>query len=499
MSSDSLPDPIPDPTDVSTRILASKHAVLGGMAEELRLGAAALEVRGNQIAATHPLDRHRYTDQLEDVARSCAATEVIDYEEHAMTPAFVNGHVHLGLGFLRAFEIHAAIAGNVVEELFFSVEQRLSPEDVLAFVRMGAYESLLHGVGMVWEHYYLGETVAHALAEVGLSAVVAPTLQDLSGPGKDRWQDQLAATEAIDGNAALQESGIFAALGPHATDTVSAELWQQSAEMAERLRLPMHCHAAQSIEEYRRAIERHGRSPVHWLQSLDVLEQAPMTLLTHCLYTSKRDLRQLDPERVTFAFCPYAQRIFGYPADPVLWHERGFRFVLGTDVSAGNDSANVQKEMRAVAELRTSGTVHRRPFLDFVDDDGLVAAEEVWRDRGEEFARYSELASPSRLLSHVWSVPGSLHPGFRVGALEAGTLANVAVWDRNHPALWPCLDEVSLLHTLALGDTSQALHQLWIAGRPRGTAGDFHDSVRGSEHYRESRREADERLRALLG
>ena len=50
-----------------------------------------------------------------------------------------------------------------------------------------------------------------------------------------------------------------------------------------------------------------------------------------------------------------------------------------------------------------------------------------------------------------------------------------------------------------MGDTTQALHALFVAGKEVGEAGDFHRSLVMSVAYVEAREEADHRLRDLLG
>ena len=170
------------PTASPTRWLASRRVVLGE-GEALRVVPALIELTEPYVGRVEPLEEDAYAERMSR-ARA-AGDEVTDHGDRLVSPAFVNAHTHLSLGMLRGFNLAAAARGNMVEELFFAVESTLTAEDVRAFTRMGAYESLLNGVGLVWDHYYFGETVAEALAEVGLSGVVAPTLQDLSGPGKD--------------------------------------------------------------------------------------------------------------------------------------------------------------------------------------------------------------------------------------------------------------------------------------------------------------------------
>src|SRR5690606_21095883 len=143
--------------------------------------------------------------------------------------------------------------------------------DVHAFARMGAYEALLSGTTTVWDHYYHGHALGHAIRDVGLTGVVAPTLQDLSGPGASHTERAIAATVAIAEDTELADAGIVVAVGPHATDTVSDSLWSRVVSLATELRVPVHVHLSQSVEEYLRSIERHGVSPIQHLEQLGIL------------------------------------------------------------------------------------------------------------------------------------------------------------------------------------------------------------------------------------
>jgi hypothetical protein len=104
------------------------------------------------------------------------------------------------------------------------------------------------------------------------------------------------------------------------------------------------------------------------------------------------------------------------------------------------------------------------------------------------------LATDEALLSRVWSIPGDLHPLARCGRIERRCLANLAAWDLDHPSLWP---GDRPLRTLAMGDPLGALQNVMTAGSWRAEHGAMAELTR-SERYREHRREASERLAALL-
>lgn len=410
-----------------------------------------------------------------------------DFGDRLLAPAFVNAHTHVALVALRG-GVGEAIAGNVVEDLFYRFEAHLTPEDVRAFARMGAWESLLAGVGLVWDHYFFGEALAEGIADTGLAAVVGPTVQDLAGPGRDQWEGQLDATLRL---AASARPGLFAALAPHATDTVSDELFERVAALAEAHDLPVHMHLAQSPEEYARAMDRHGTSPWGILERLGLPERVA-GVFAHALYLRRDELQRLGP-RHTLVACPYAQLQFGFPAPVHEWQAAGASWVVATDCAASNDSMSLRKELRFVAGMRTVGATFSPHYQAFLDGTG--DPEAVWAARQDAYARFGQSATTQRLLDRVWGRAGRLHPAFRAGSLEPGAIANVVVWDLDHPAFWPARD---VLSTFTFGDVDGAVHAMFVAGREIGIAGDFTRSIVTSDLFVAHREEATARLTELL-
>ncbi len=469
------------------RCLRAERCVLGGVAEPLRFAPATLTLAGDRIVAV---------DEGAPAAPPRAAdAETVDLGRRLVTPAFVNGHTHLAMAAFRGAAGLAALRGNVVEDLFFRLEQDLSAEEVRAFTRVGAFESLLAGVGTVFDHYYQGEAVAEALADVGLTGVVAPTLQDLAGPGRHGHRAALDATIAIDERADLRAAGVVAALGPHATDTVSAELWHAAIDLAVARRLPVHAHVAQSREEAARILARHGTTPVGWLAGEGILASAARLLLVHGIYVTDGDLARLDPARHTLGFCPYSQAEFCFPAAVGRFARAGLPWLLATDCAASNDSMNVQKELRLASGLGLAAASFSGAADRFAAGPGTPeAAAALDAARQAAFDAWAPLRDPATLLAAVWSVPGRLHPALPCGALEPGRLANLLVLDPEHPALWPALDP---LRALAMCDVAPAIETMMVRGRFLGRRGDFARSLL-ELGYDAARAEATLRLRERL-
>ncbi len=445
---------------------------------------ARVDVMRGRIQAVHRGER---SDVME--------RGVVDFGDKLIAPAFVNGHTHIAMGAYRGIGGRASQAGNVVEELYFKLESHATDEDFRAFARMGAWDVALSGTGAIIDQYYGGLYVAEAMRDVGLTGIVSPTLQDLAGPGATGWAEAMAITETLATDPVWAKAGIFPALGPHATDTVGDNLWGRLLTLAKRLNLPVHVHVGQSLAEVERSWAVHRCSPVERLQRVGAIDADVRMLLVHMLFVSDADLALLSPEKHTLGYCPRSQVQFAYPANIDSWRRAGLPFILGTDAGLCNDSMNVQQELRWLA----GAGVYDVPFGDaharLRRQGDLNSARAVERHRKERFATDKALAEPIALLDTIGRTAARLHPKFNVGTLNVGAIANVCVWDLNHPSVWPATDP---LRALTLGDAGPALHAMVLNGEWFGTPGYVAPSIIGGDLYQAHREEAQGRLAALM-
>jgi 5-methylthioadenosine/S-adenosylhomocysteine deaminase len=476
-----------------TLVIASEKVVLSAVDGSFFVAPACVVVKGNRIETVACVERGMAAESAKALARKLSA-KVQDFGSLLVSPAFVNAHTHLPMSFFRGFTVNESTRKNMIEDLFYHVESRLSEEDVLAFTRMGAYECLANGVGFVWDHYYYGRAVAQGLHDVGLAGVVAPTLQDLSGPGTRWLERQWDETFEIAASERFAQAGIFSAFGPHATDTVSSDLWKRIVLEAKRTDFPIHFHLAQSSEEYARVKSREGKSPVSYLKDLGVLDTDVRSLLVHNIYVPAQELSLLAAKNKVLVFCPFSQLIFNFPASALEWERAGVSWTVATDCVASNDSMNMQKELRYVGGLANMQVTYDDTYRKFVAHGDMDLVADVARIRSQSQDLSMRFSNADFLLRKAWNSTENLHPRCRVGRLAAGYLANILVWDNQHPSLWPATQE---LRSLAMGDSSLAIYNMMVSGKWLGKDGNYARSLVSSDAYQAARCEADERLVAL--
>lgn len=466
--------------------IACKHTLIVNKQGSMELKPAKIELKGNIISSVAICQEQDFSTKCKEWAD--VDPNLVVYKNKMITPAFINSHTHLAMNFFRGFNIESSSKKNMIEDLFYHIESQMTYEDIRAFVRMGAYECLQNGVGLVWDHYYFGQAVARALIDVGLSGVVAPTLQDLSGPGINSWEQELNVTNEIAQNEGYNERGIYAALGPHATDTVSPSLWSQILSISQKEELPIHMHLAQSAEEYSKITEKHNCTPVELLANLGIFESGIHNTIAHGIFIDRQNLKLIPSRQNTFIFCPFSALIFCFPANILEWHKQGKKWAVATDCVASNDSMNVQKELRYVSGFPLQSCSYSDNYKRFLD--GERNSSEISLQRSSLWQDYKLFQNTPWLLNKIWKTPGSMHHRFKAGSIEPNYLANLAIWDLNDPSMWPSGE----LRPLAFGDTSSALCQMYIAGKPVSQNEHLGLSIKESQLFKEHKTEANRRF-----
>jgi 5-methylthioadenosine/S-adenosylhomocysteine deaminase len=195
--------------------------------------------------------------------------------------------------------------------------------------------------------------LVEAAAELGARLYVSHKFRSgkrymaADGSFRYHWDPSAAAAalayaeEIVQSYEGTQGDRIRSMIFPYQFDACTPELLAAAKDVARRLGVPLHLHAAQSLFEFHDSLRRYGKTPVQVLDDLGVLDEG--TILAHLIYTTAhgasgfpagdtRDLRIVAARGATVAHCPivYARRdrILGSFA---CYRELGINVGLGTD------------------------------------------------------------------------------------------------------------------------------------------------------------------------
>jgi cytosine/adenosine deaminase-related metal-dependent hydrolase len=299
------------------------------------------------------------------------AHERIDVHGAVVTPGLVNTHHHLYQTLTRARAQQADLFTWLRE--LYPVWSGIDAEAEYAAARTGIAELALSGCSTVFDHHYvfphgrdgLIEAEVQAALELGVRIVASRGSMDLGasdgGLPPDELiediDDVLAETERL--AAAIHEPGAGArvqlAVAPCSPFSVTTRLMEESAALARRLRLLLHTHLAETVEENVYCHELYGCTPVEYLERVGWLSHD--VWCAHCVHLSDADVASFGKAGVGVAHCPTSNLRLGAGIAPVRdLVDAGARVGLGVDGSASNERGDLFLEVKqAVLVARGRG------------------------------------------------------------------------------------------------------------------------------------------------
>jgi 5-methylthioadenosine/S-adenosylhomocysteine deaminase len=335
----------------------------------------------------------------------------VDGDGRLVVPGGIDAHAHLAAGSLLRL---AGLPGRpppTVADLRAGVrsplEERATPERIERLVRAAALASLRAGVTCVVDVVRGAPGGAAAILEAEARALLTVGLRAVVGYGAKGRQGGAGGAEEVEASIAFAERHradrlLRGAVGLASLADASDEILDAAAAPARRFGL-VAC-IGEDESDLAHAFARWGRRPVEVLAERGLL--SPRAVIGHAGTAVQAEGAALAEAGASLAATPRAAMFFGAPVPPLLPFA-----TLGVPVLLGTDGVfpDVAGEAVAVAMMHRHAERTARAAAGLV---GRVA----W-------------PAAARLLSDVF--------GERVGALEEGALADLAVLEWRPPVPLP--------------------------------------------------------------
>lgn len=228
----------------------------------------------------------------------------------------------------------------------------VSPEDKHTAIRVGLTEMLKSGCTTVLEEGSHDVESVDVVASTGIRAYTSRAYNagmwytkngtrvdyDLDEQrGEENFAIAMEFTQKVNGT---HDDRIRSLLSPHAPDTCPPSLIQKTREWADKLNMPVHVHASQSIVEFNEILRRYGQTPVEYLHENGL--SGPDVMYGHCIFTNDHPWVQFvdanDFELIveTNTTVDYAPWVFGRRG--IIMHSFAKYVDAGVNVSLGTDS-----------------------------------------------------------------------------------------------------------------------------------------------------------------
>jgi cytosine/adenosine deaminase-related metal-dependent hydrolase len=406
------------------------------------------------------------------------AAERLDASGCLVTPGLINTHHHLYQNLTRALPAMTAAPLFGWLQSLYPRWARLDEEGAHVSAWVGLAELARSGCTTSTDHLYLhprgaGDLLsAEILAAVDLGVRFHPTRGSMNLSEKDGGlppdsvvQDHdtiLAESEAQVARWHDRSRGAMTrvALAPCSPFSVTRQLLEETASLAERLDVRLHTHMGENIEDEEYSVARFGMRCTEYLESVGWCTDR--TWVAHCVTPNPDEVLRLGRARVGVAHCPSSNCILGSGIAPVVdFRAAGVPVGLGCDGSSSADAGSLWLEARTamlMGKLRSGpAAMTARDSLDIATRGGAAC-----------LGRQGEL-----------------------GELSVGSVGDVAVWKLDGPSMAGAISD-PVEGWLRCGPFS-AWHTI-VAGRSVVRGGELQH--RGVEEKLAAHRRISERVQA---
>lgn len=378
----------------------------------------AILIDGNSISQVGTIDQET-RDQVDNY---------IDGQGMLALPGLVNSHTHVAMTLFRSYADDVALM-DWLQHHIWPAEEKLTDELVYWGSQLAFAEMIRGGTTAFCDMYMHMDAVAQSAIDAGIRGTLARGLAGVSPNGVQALAENVELFHHWDG---AQDGLLKVMLGPHAPYTCPADYIRTVADTAKREGIEVHIHLSETRGEVDTCYEKHGMSPIAWMEELGLFEVP--TLAAHCVHVDANDMDILARHDVRVAHNPRSNlKLASGIAPLVTMREKGIVVGLGTDGCSSNNKLDMFEEMQLAALLHKGNL--QDPFA-------ITAKEAI----------------------HLATKGGAQAIGYKdkLGTLEVGMLADIILLNRTGYYWQPCYDVIS---SVVYAANSMDVDTVFINGR----------------------------------
>jgi 5-methylthioadenosine/S-adenosylhomocysteine deaminase len=328
----------PSPRTVSLVVANGTVVTVDGSRRVIPRGSVAID--GRDIVAV---------DTADAIRAGYRGRDTIDAAGAVIMPGLINTHTHAPMVLFRGLADDLALMDWLQKYIFPAEAKTVSPEFVRVGTQLAALEMIQSGTTTYADMYYFEEEIGRATRAAGLRGVLGETIIQFPVPDAKTPADSLARAERFAKEFATDDL-ITPAVAPHAMYTLDADTLKACRALADRLKIPLIIHLAETKDEVKTADEKYHATPVAFLDSLGFW--GPRTLAAHGVHLTPADIEILARKGVGVSHNPESNMKLASGIAPVEAMRRAHVAVgLGTDGAASNNDLDMFESMRQAAFL----------------------------------------------------------------------------------------------------------------------------------------------------
>lgn len=330
---------------------------------------------------------------------------IIDASEKIVMPGLINTHTHLGMSIFRATNDNLSLT-EWLENMIWPIEDTLTNEETYYSTMHSLIEMLKTGTTTSNDMYFNCDGSLKAIKDTKTRVMFTRCLTDNDNNGDKKIEEFLKLYENNKENELITFS-----VAPHAMYTCSFDYLKKCSKLAHELKLPVHMHFCENLNEVDGIKNKYQKSPVEVLEETGLINNK--LILAHATFVLE-DLEKLKGKDISFSHNPISNLNLGCGIADITKYKDYVNICLGTDGQGSGNNLNMFYHMSLVDLLQK----------------GLYKNPKV---------------SSSYEVLKMATINGAKALGMDnlIGSIEVGKLADIIILDMNNILTIPNVDLIN--------------------------------------------------------
>ena len=265
---------------------------------------------------------------------------IIECEGNLLMPGFKDAHAHTAMVFARSAADDLPL-DEWLHTTIFPMEAKFQDDDIYHLTKLGILEYLTSGITAAFDMYFHVPEIVQASEEMGFKSVILAT--------SDAEPIELLKERF---NTLNKEDNLCSyILGIHSEYTCAEERIKEVIKLAKELNSKIYLHIGETEKEVEGCIERHGMTPVKFLDSLGFFDNGGGGF--HCNYFTDEEVEIFKKHNCSIITCPCSNLKLASGIAPLTRYQKaGLNIAIGTDGAASNNALDMFREMYLVSTLQ---------------------------------------------------------------------------------------------------------------------------------------------------
>lgn len=273
-----------------------------------------------------------------------------------LMPGLINCHNHSPMVLLRGVGSDLPLQQWLFDTVF-PIEDRLTAEEIKAGSELALLEMIAGGTVSFSDMYFEPQTTIQAVADAGMKANITRPVQSFD-PNETPEQSYRIkeSLELYDKYNNSFDGRVLIDFCIHAEYTCTETVAKAYIDEVNARNGNLHIHLSETKKEHDECIEKYGKTPAEWFDSLGGFDSSAFA--AHCVWLSESDMELFRRKGVSVVHNPTSNMKLasGFAPIPKML-DMGINVALGTDGASSNNNLDMFEEMHLASVIHNGRTL----------------------------------------------------------------------------------------------------------------------------------------------